>query len=73
MERHRHTRCDIKNIVITLSSEDGVDVAEVSDDGRGIPVDIIPKVNKPALEVIMTSLHSGAKFVLLLCVLYFFA
>ena len=51
-----------KNIVITLSSEDGVDVAEVSDDGRGIPVDIIPKVNKPALEVIMTSLHSGAKF-----------
>ncbi|MGC8537540.1 MAG: DNA topoisomerase subunit B [Candidatus Micrarchaeia archaeon] len=51
-----------KNIVITLSSEDGVDVAEVSDDGRGIPVDIVPKVNKPALEVIMTSLHSGAKF-----------
>ncbi len=51
-----------KNIVITLSSEDGVDVAEVSDDGRGIPIDIIPKVNKPALEVIMTSLHSGAKF-----------
>jgi DNA gyrase subunit B len=51
-----------KNIEIILTSEDGVDVAEVADDGRGIPVDIIPKSGKPALEVIMTSLHSGAKF-----------
>ncbi len=51
-----------KNITIKLSTEDGGDVAEVSDDGRGIPVDMIPKVNKPALEVLMTSLHSGAKF-----------
>ncbi|MEM3227430.1 MAG: DNA gyrase subunit B [Candidatus Micrarchaeaceae archaeon] len=51
-----------KNIVVRLENENGVDVAEVSDDGRGIPVDIIPKLNKPALEVIMTSLHSGAKF-----------
>lgn len=49
-------------IAITLSEEEGIDVAEVSDNGRGIPVDIIPKINKPALEVIMTSLHSGAKF-----------
>ncbi|MGC8571762.1 MAG: DNA gyrase/topoisomerase IV subunit B [Candidatus Micrarchaeia archaeon] len=51
-----------KNITIKLSRDDDVDVAEVSDDGRGIPVDVIPKVGKPALEVIMTSLHSGAKF-----------
>ncbi len=50
------------DITITLYEEDGVDVAEVSDNGRGIPVDNVPKVNKPALEVIMTSLHSGAKF-----------
>ncbi len=49
-------------ITVTLSEEDGIDVAEVSDNGRGIPVDIIPKVGKSALEVIMTSLHSGAKF-----------
>ncbi|MCL4546884.1 MAG: DNA gyrase subunit B [Candidatus Marsarchaeota archaeon] len=51
-----------KNITIKLSKDEDIDVAEVSDDGRGIPVDIIPKAGKPALEVIMTSLHSGAKF-----------
>ncbi len=50
------------HIKITIAEEDGTDTAEVSDDGRGIPVDIMPKFNKPALEVIMTSLHSGAKF-----------
>ncbi len=52
-----------KNIVIKLEQDsDGYDIAEVSDDGRGIPVDIIPKENRPALEVIMTSIHAGAKF-----------
>ena len=51
-----------KNIHITLTREDDRDVAEVSDDGRGIPIDIMPKEGRPALEVIMTSLHSGAKF-----------
>jgi DNA gyrase subunit B len=51
-----------RNITIRLSKEDNQDVAEVGDDGRGIPIDLIPKVGKPALEVIMTSLHSGAKF-----------
>ncbi len=51
-----------KNINIKLTRENDCDIAEVSDDGRGIPVDIIPKYGKPALEVIMTSLHSGAKF-----------
>jgi len=36
--------------------------ATVADDGRGIPIDIMPKYKKPALEVIMTTLHSGGKF-----------
>ncbi len=51
-----------KNIVIKLSQDGEGNVAEVSDDGRGIPVEIMPKYNKSALEVIMTTLHKGAKF-----------
>lgn len=41
-------------------SDDGY--LTVTDNGRGIPVDPHPKFKKPALEVIMTTLHSGGKF-----------
>ena len=51
-----------KNISVKLTQDENGDIAEVSDDGRGIPVDTMEKYNKSALEVIMTTLHKGAKF-----------
>src|SRR5579859_2996123 len=47
-------------IEVTLH-KDGKSVT-VTDDGRGIPVDVMPKYKKPAIEVILTTLHSGGKF-----------
>ena len=35
---------------------------EVTDNGRGIPVDIHKKTNKPAVEIIHSTLHAGGKF-----------
>ncbi|MFP4165650.1 MAG: DNA topoisomerase (ATP-hydrolyzing) subunit B [Opitutales bacterium] len=34
----------------------------IEDDGRGVPVDIHPKYQMPALELVMTNLHAGGKF-----------
>ncbi len=50
--------CD--RITVTLH-KDGESVT-VSDNGRGIPVDLHPKHKRPALELILTTLHAGGKF-----------
>lgn len=46
-------------VVVTLLEDGGV---QVSDDGRGIPVDIHPKTGKSTLETVLTILHAGGKF-----------
>src|SRR5262249_18551816 len=47
---------------VTVTLHKGGDAVTVTDNGRGIPVDVHPKHKKPALELILTTLHSGAKF-----------
>lgn len=49
--------CD--RIEVTLGSDHTV---TVTDNGRGIPVDEHPKLHKPAVEVVLTTLHAGGKF-----------
>jgi len=48
-----------KKIDVTLYKDGSV---EVSDDGRGMPVDIHPKEKIPGVELILTKLHAGGKF-----------
>jgi DNA gyrase subunit B len=49
--------CD--QIVVTILKDD---LVSVEDNGRGIPVDMHATEKKPAVEVVLTMLHAGAKF-----------
>jgi len=49
--------CD--HIKVTINTDNSM---TVEDNGRGIPVDIHPKYGKPALEIVLTTLHAGGKF-----------
>ena len=49
--------CDNIDVVITSKGH-----IRVSDNGRGIPVDMHPVEKKPAVEVVLTVLHAGGKF-----------
>jgi len=49
--------CD--HIEVTINSDGSMTIV---DNGRGIPVDTHPKLNLPAVEVVLTKLHAGGKF-----------
>jgi DNA gyrase subunit B len=48
-----------QNIRIKILEDGGI---KISDDGRGIPVDVHPKTGKSTLETVLTVLHAGGKF-----------
>ncbi|MCS7015480.1 MAG: type IIA DNA topoisomerase subunit B [Gemmatales bacterium] len=58
VDEYLNNYADSIKVILHKSGE----AVTVIDNGRGIPVDVHPKYKKPALELILTTLHSGAKF-----------
>lgn len=48
-----------KTVGVSINGDGSV---SITDDGRGIPVDMHPKFKMPAVELVLTSLHAGGKF-----------
>ncbi|HEV8338069.1 MAG TPA: DNA topoisomerase (ATP-hydrolyzing) subunit B [bacterium] len=49
--------CTLIEVILTQTG-----TASVLDNGRGIPVGTLPKIGRPAVEVVLTTLHAGGKF-----------
>ncbi|MGJ8657095.1 MAG: DNA topoisomerase (ATP-hydrolyzing) subunit B [Akkermansiaceae bacterium] len=57
IDEHLAGYCD--TIDVSLNEDGSI---SISDDGRGIPVEVHPKFNMPSVELVLTSLHAGGKF-----------
>ena len=57
VDEHLAGHCD--HIEVSMHVDGSI---SISDDGRGIPVDMHPKFKMPAVELVLTNLHAGGKF-----------
>src|SRR6204780_496004 len=57
VDEHLAGHCDHIEVAIHVDGS-----SSIHDDGRGIPVDIHPQYGMPAVEMVLTTLHSGGKY-----------